>query len=109
MNADKRKAVATLLADAEWSAWSDSEIARRCAVSHDFVRRMRPSLASDASEPATRLVTTKHGTVAEMNVESIGRRSCQLVKRSLRRSTPTGLRWALGAVKVRSAAREVAR
>src|SRR5262249_8043073 len=31
-NADKRKAVACLLADAEWSQWSDREIARRCRV-----------------------------------------------------------------------------
>jgi hypothetical protein len=30
--ADKRKAVSLLLADTEWSAWSDREIARRCQV-----------------------------------------------------------------------------
>ena len=31
-NADKRRAAMTLLDDPEWSSWSDSEIARRCAV-----------------------------------------------------------------------------
>jgi hypothetical protein len=32
-NADKRKAVRLLLADAEWGKWSDRESARRCQVS----------------------------------------------------------------------------
>ena len=40
-NADKRKAVTLLLADAEWSQWSDSEIARHCQVSQSFVTRLR--------------------------------------------------------------------
>lgn len=31
-NADKRKAVEVLLADPEWSQWSDREIGRRCEV-----------------------------------------------------------------------------
>ena len=42
-NADKRKAVTLLLADAEWSQWSDIEIARRCQVSQLFVTRLRRS------------------------------------------------------------------
>jgi hypothetical protein len=32
-NADKRKAVRLLLADAEWGQWSDRESARHCQVS----------------------------------------------------------------------------
>jgi len=40
-NADKRRAVALLLADPEWSLWSDREIARLCQVSHPVVRRLR--------------------------------------------------------------------
>lgn len=40
-NADKRKAVLTLLNDEEWSGWNDSEIARQCSVSHTFVAKMR--------------------------------------------------------------------
>jgi len=40
-NADKRKAVKTLLEDAEWGQWSDREIARRCRVSHPLVGKLR--------------------------------------------------------------------
>ncbi len=40
-NADKRRAVSRLLDDAEWSAWSDREIARQCGVTHPFVARVR--------------------------------------------------------------------
>lgn len=40
-NEDKRKAVATLLSDAEWSTWSDREIARTCGVTHPFVANLR--------------------------------------------------------------------
>jgi hypothetical protein len=51
------------LADAEWSQWSDSEIARRCAVGHDMVARLRPSLALNAGEDSgERTYTTKRGT-----------------------------------------------
>lgn len=40
-NADKRKAVQTLLADEEWSQWGDREIARRTKTSHPFVTKIR--------------------------------------------------------------------
>ncbi len=40
-NADKRKAVLTLLNDEEWSAWSDREIARQCQVSPKTVSKYR--------------------------------------------------------------------
>src|SRR5207244_1874771 len=40
-NADKRRAVETLLRDEEWRRWSDSEIARRCSVNHHLVAEMR--------------------------------------------------------------------
>src|SRR3954454_9518334 len=66
----ERRAVMRLLEDEEWRGWSDSDLGRRAAVSHDFVRRIRASLASDASEgelPAERTYKTKHGTTARMN------------------------------------------
>jgi hypothetical protein len=44
-NADKRRAVLTLLRDEEWSAWSDAEIARRCGVSQPFVGKIRAELS----------------------------------------------------------------
>lgn len=40
-NADKRKAVGAMLADAEWSQWSDRKIAEACGVSQPFVSGMR--------------------------------------------------------------------
>lgn len=42
-NADKRKAVTSLLKDSEWSQWSDREIARQCQVHHSFVAKIRKS------------------------------------------------------------------
>lgn len=69
-NDDKRRAVMTLLGDAEWSKWSDREIARQCAVHHSFVSRIRPSLSPSDSD---RAYTTKHGTIATMNTSAIGR------------------------------------
>lgn len=45
-NADKRAAVMVLLTDAEWSTWSDREIARRCGVSQPFVGKVRAELAA---------------------------------------------------------------
>jgi hypothetical protein len=43
-NADKRRAVETLLRDEEWGQWSNREIARRCAVSQPFVSKLRTDL-----------------------------------------------------------------
>ncbi|HMN26640.1 MAG TPA: hypothetical protein PKE45_00690 [Caldilineaceae bacterium] len=44
-NADKHRAVETLLRDEEWGQWSDREIARRCAVSQPFVSKLRIELS----------------------------------------------------------------
>lgn len=44
-NADKRRAVETLLRDEVWQQWSDREIARRCAVHHEMVGRVRSELS----------------------------------------------------------------
>ena len=40
-NADKRKAVMTMLDDLEWQDWGNSEIARQCNVSSPFVASLR--------------------------------------------------------------------
>lgn len=54
-NADKRRAVLTLLRDAEWSQWSDRELGRRAGVGHDMVASLRPApLAENASQPEPR-------------------------------------------------------
>lgn len=69
-NDDKRRAVLTLLNDAEWAMWSDREIARRCNVSDKTVASLRPVTADFRSE---RTYTTKHGTTATMNTSAIGK------------------------------------
>ena len=43
-SADKRRAVMTLLNDAEWGAWSDREVARQCKVSNHLVASVRREL-----------------------------------------------------------------
>lgn len=52
-NADKRKAVQTLLDDEEWAKWSDRKLADACGVSNQFVANLRPQLSTvDSSTPA---------------------------------------------------------
>jgi hypothetical protein len=53
-NADKHKAVKTLLTDAEWVTWSDHVIAEKCGVSHPFVGKLRESLVTVTSRPVKR-------------------------------------------------------
>lgn len=73
-NADKARAVDTLLQDEEWHHWSDNEIARRCAVSPTFVGKRRSLLTVDSDTLTARIYRTKHGTVAAMQTASIGQR-----------------------------------
>jgi hypothetical protein len=68
-NADKRRAVEVLLRDEEWGKWSNSEIARRCSVSDEFVRQERSHL--QPLEVSERQYTTKHGTTATMDTRKI--------------------------------------
>jgi len=49
-NADKRKVVETLLKDEEWRGWSDREIAKKCLVSHEFVRKMRADICQQTTD-----------------------------------------------------------
>lgn len=46
-NADKRRAVQTLLNDPEWSAWSDNVIAHKANVSQPFVSSLRRELSQN--------------------------------------------------------------
>ncbi|MGL5080656.1 MAG: hypothetical protein ACRC8A_04140 [Microcoleaceae cyanobacterium] len=48
-NADKRRAVLTLLRDEEWLHWSDREIAKQCGVAHITVGRLRAELSGTFS------------------------------------------------------------
>ena len=56
------------VADAEWSHWSDREIARRCQVSHDLVRRIRRRASGIECQTRPRKVQ-RGATVYEMHVE----------------------------------------
>lgn len=49
-SADKRRAVETLLRDAEWGMWSNREIARRCGVDEKTVRETKKDLKIDTAE-----------------------------------------------------------
>lgn len=53
-NADKRRAVQTLLDDAEWSKFSDRQIAEVCAVGHSMVSDQRAGQLSE-SDSSTRV------------------------------------------------------
>ncbi len=72
-NEDKRRAVSTLLQDAEWSKWSDREIAKRCGVDHKTVSSARTSNVTGEIPQSERTYTTRHGTTATMNIAAIGK------------------------------------
>ena len=69
--ADKRKAITTLLTDPEWKEWSDREIAKRTHVDHKTVARLRRELSCgvDGEIPTERKFTTRHGTEGTRQVE----------------------------------------
>lgn len=74
-NADKRKAVMTLLNDEEWAKWSDREIARRCAVSDRFVNGLRPKDTANSSQSGSRTyIHPKTGKPTTMDTAKIGKR-----------------------------------
>jgi ParB-like chromosome segregation protein Spo0J len=63
---DKKRAVMRLLDDAEWSQWSDREIARRCRVSDKTVAKYRP--AASADDPQIERKVQRGGTVYTQKV-----------------------------------------
>jgi hypothetical protein len=76
-NADKRRAVQTLLDDAEWGAWSRQR-AGASVRSFGVVRwrRAEGSLFRNYSDrPTARTVTTKHGTTTTMNTANVGKKA----------------------------------
>jgi hypothetical protein len=84
-NADKRNAVKTLLYDAEWSSWSDREIARRCGLSYNLVNVMRKEIEensilslNDSMERS--FIHHKTGEVSIMKTERIGSNSIETAR-----------------------------
>lgn len=72
-NADKRKAVQTLLADAEWAKWPQTKIAEACGVSREFVSRLSSDLSCDRSQDTTRTVE-RAGKTYQQDTSRIGKR-----------------------------------
>jgi hypothetical protein len=88
-NADKRKAVDTMLRDPEWSKWSNGATARHCGATPQFVGDRRRVLETVSSDNGQRTYTTKHGTVATMDTSRIGTRAAPpAAARTPRRRAP---------------------
>ena len=73
-NADKRKAVMTLLEDDEWGKWSNMEVARQCVVDEGTVRKYRDLLSSELPKIAATRKVSRGGTTYEQDTTNIGRR-----------------------------------
>lgn len=73
-NADKRRAVETMLRDEEWSGWNDSKIARVCAVSDKTVASVRREVSSEFPKMSESRLVERNGKVYEQNTANIGKR-----------------------------------
>lgn len=87
-NADKRRAVETLLMDEEWQGWSDRVISSRCSVSHTFVSQVRQDLfpnqtAGAESKPKER-IAQRGGTTYVVKTQNIGQGKKNVSKGSKR-------------------------
>ena len=69
-HADKRKAIATLLADNEWSKWSDRKIAGAAGCDHKTVGKIRRELTGEIPSDRTVLFRDRHGNTSEMRVKA---------------------------------------
>jgi hypothetical protein len=78
-NADKRRAVETLLRDEEWRAWSDRVIAEKSGTSHPFVAKVRAEAVASGNDyqmPEVRTVE-RNGVTYQQNTASIGKSTKQ--------------------------------
>lgn len=72
-NADKRRAVETLLRDDDWRHWSDREIARRCNVTAMTVGRIRSELIyNNVTDAPTERTVIRNGTTYTQNTANVG-------------------------------------
>jgi hypothetical protein len=74
-NEDKRKAVGTLLADAEWGQWSDNAISKACCVSNHMVATMRAHLGEFQDSPPAdgKRTVERGGTTYDQDTSKIGK------------------------------------
>lgn len=73
-NDDKRRAVLTLLNDAEWSKWPQRKIAEACGVTREFVSRVGKDASCDRSQDTVREVT-RGGATYQQDTANIGKRA----------------------------------
>ena len=72
-HADKRRAVLTVLSDPEWARWPQHEIARRCAVSREYVNRLSRELNASCARSQDKARTVRRGAGAYvMDTSRIG-------------------------------------
>lgn len=72
-NADKRKAVTTMLNDAEWVKWSDNAIAKACAVGYSLVSDVRKSIYPNRVDAPIQRTVERNGKTYEQNATNIGK------------------------------------
>ncbi len=73
-NDDKRRAVMTLLNDAEWSMLSDNEIAKHCGVSQPFASKLRSeTLSYNGYKMEQERIVHRNGTTYTQNTANIGK------------------------------------
>lgn len=69
-NADKRRAIETLLRDEEWGQWSNHKIAQLCLVSDKTVGLVRSQLFGRSAN-SVRVYRNSHGQIGTMNTANI--------------------------------------
>lgn len=72
-NADKRRAVETLVKDEEWKAWSNVKMARHCGVTEFLVREVKSSIFDLIEDTQVRQVE-RNGKTYLQNTTAIGSR-----------------------------------
>lgn len=73
-NADKRKAVETLLNDEEWGQWPQKKIAEACGVSREYVSRVSNELSASCDRSQDRIKTVdRGGKQYQQNTSNIGK------------------------------------
>jgi hypothetical protein len=80
-NADKRRAVETLLNDEEWARWSNRAISRRAGVDEGFVRKLKEIVSADYPQIQNERMVERNGTTYTMNATNIGRPQSQVTER----------------------------
>lgn len=73
-NADKRKAVETLLKDAEWAAWSDRKIAEVCGVGYSLVSDVRKAICPIRADAPVARTVERNGKTYTQNTANIGKK-----------------------------------